>query len=382
MASIVSTPSGRWKAVVRLRGCPTTCRTFRLRRDACAWARQMEVELAQGRRPVTVILDEPPLSHLLDRYAATTLLRKSPRTQCTDAGRLKVLRKHLGAYSLRQLTPTRIAEFRDQRLATPCRRYRNQKVRRNEFLSTGTVRQELLLLRHVISVARREWRMGPTSNPFDEIDLPPPCPGRNRRLTAGEEMRLCRAFAAYSNPCLGFIFRLALETAMRASEIATLTLDNVDLVARTVLLPKTKNQSARTVPLSRQATLILRMAVALDGRPADCPFVFFSTSPTSRPDRPYRFQHAWWRVLSRIGMVGLRFHDLRHEAISRLVEAGLGDLEVAAISGHRGLQMLRRYTHLRTAHLVQRLDAIERKRNRQHKLGRSHAPNAHLEHFG
>lgn len=364
MASIVSTPSGHWKAVVRLKGCPTSCRTFRLRRDARAWARLMEAELAQGRRPVAVTMEEPPLSHLLDLYAATVLPRKSPRTQHTDQGRLRVLRKHLGAYSLHQLTPIRIAAFRDQRLATPRHRHPNQTVPIGEFLSSGTVRQELLLLRHVLRIARREWRLGPAVNPFDEIDLPPPCPGRNRRLTSSEESILQRAFTGYANPCLGLIFQLALETAMRASEIATLTVSQVDLAARTLLLPKTKNQTARTVPLSRSATAALRQAIALPGRPAKCPFVFFSTRRGSRPDRPYRFQHAWWRVLTRNGLAGLRFHDLRHEAISRLVEAGLGDLEVATISGHQGMQMLKRYTHLRAQHLVKRLDELERKRQR------------------
>ena len=55
---------------------------------------------------------------------------------------------------------------------------------------------------------------------------------------------------------------------------------------------------------------------------------------------------------------GLRFHDLRHEAVSRLVEAGLGDQEVAAISGHKSMQMLRRYTHLRAEDLVAKLDQL------------------------
>lgn len=58
------------------------------------------------------------------------------------------------------------------------------------------------------------------------------------------------------------------------------------------------------------------------------------------------------------GIQGLRFHDLRHEAVSRLVEGGLGDQEVSAISGHKSMQMLKRYTHLRAEDLVERLDQI------------------------
>jgi integrase len=76
--------------------------------------------------------------------------------------------------------------------------------------------------------------------------------------------------------------------------------------------------------------------------------------------RPYEFRPAWRQALSRVNVTGLRFHDLRHEAVSRLVEAGLGDQEVAAISGHKSMQMLRRYTHLRAEDLVTRLDQLLR----------------------
>ncbi len=65
------------------------------------------------------------------------------------------------------------------------------------------------------------------------------------------------------------------------------------------------------------------------------------------------------RTLKRADIIGLRFHDLRHEAVSRLVEAGLSDQEVAAISGHKSMQMLKRYTHLRAEDLVLKLDQID-----------------------
>ena len=77
--------------------------------------------------------------------------------------------------------------------------------------------------------------------------------------------------------------------------------------------------------------------------------------------RPYEFCPAWHRTLKEAGITGikgLRFHDLCHEAVSRLVEAGLGDQEVAAISGHKSMQMLRSCTHLRAEDLVSRLDQL------------------------
>lgn len=72
--------------------------------------------------------------------------------------------------------------------------------------------------------------------------------------------------------------------------------------------------------------------------------------------RPYEFRPTWHRTVRAAGIHGLRCHDLRHEAVSRLVEGGLGDQEVAAISGHKSMQMLRRYSHLRAEDLVSKLD--------------------------
>lgn len=70
------------------------------------------------------------------------------------------------------------------------------------------------------------------------------------------------------------------------------------------------------------------------------------------------FKPAWFKALRKAKIKGLKFHDLRHEAISRLVEGGLTDQEVASISGHKSMQMLKRYTHLRTEDLVAKLDRI------------------------
>ncbi len=64
----------------------------------------------------------------------------------------------------------------------------------------------------------------------------------------------------------------------------------------------------------------------------------------------------WNRLKKRIKLADLHFHDLRHEAVSRFVEMGLSDQEVSAISGHKSMQMLKRYTHLRAEDLVERLD--------------------------
>ena len=162
----------------------------------------------------------------------------------------------------------------------------------------------------------------------------------------------------HSNPMLGWIVRLALETGMRSAEITTLRRNQIDLRRRVVRLLETKNPSPRTVPLSSTAAAILHEALANPIRPIDTDLVFFGEPGRDGQRRPYNFNKPWLKAKETAGLKELHFHDLRHEAVSRLVEGGLSDQQVAAISGHKSMQMLKRYTHLRAEDLAEELDSI------------------------
>jgi len=235
-------------------------------------------------------------------------------------------------------------------------KYRDERLEAGK--SPSTVRLELSLLSHLFTIAIKEWRVGLFYNPVANIRKPAPAKGRDRRLKGDEEQVLLKACDQHSNPMLGWIARIALYTGMRAGEIKTLTRRQVNLQKRTVHLSETKNGSARTVPLTRDAADIFRIALSNPVRPLDTDLIFWGEPGRDGVRRPYEFRPAWHRTLKTGGIKGLRFHDLRHEAVSRLVEGGLGDQEVAAISGHKSMQMLKRYTHLRAEDLVERLDQI------------------------
>ena len=95
----------------------------------------------------------------------------------------------------------------------------------------------------------------------------------------------------------------------------------------------------------------LREAMDIPVRPIDTSLIFFGHPGRDGKRRPHTFEPAWFRALHSAKIKGLRFHDHLHEAVSRLVEAGLNDQEVAAISGHKSKQMLKRYTHPRSPRL-------------------------------
>jgi integrase len=157
--------------------------------------------------------------------------------------------------------------------------------------------------------------------------------GRDRRLADAEESTLIQTARNSRSFLLAPIITLAIETAMRLGELLALEWGNIDLKNQTALLPLTKNGEARIVPLTKRAIDILQSIP----HQLNNPRVFWVWV------RPDSFENAWCRMLGQTSIQDLRFHDLRHEACSRLFERGFNIMEVAHISGHKTLQQLKRY---------------------------------------
>lgn len=356
MATIVKTPSGTWKAVIRKAGWPTTIKTFRLKKDADDWSRRTEDEMVRG-----LFIQRGPSERMtfeaaMTRYLADVTPTKRPLTQIAEKNRAVSLVKFFGKYSLAAITTELIAQYRDARLAGEDR----LKDGAAQPRAANTVRLDLALIGHLFTVAVKEWGLGLPYNPVLNLRRPSPGPGRNRRLSADEESRLLVAVDKHSNPMLSWIVRIAIETGMRSSEISTLRRTQVDLERRIVRLIETKNTQPRTVPLSIAATESFRLALNNPVHPKGTDLIFYGEPGRDGMRRPYNFNKVWADIKKSVGVTDFKFHDLRHEAVSRLVEAGLSDQEVASISGHKSMQMLRRYTHLRAEDLVVRLDNVTR----------------------
>ena len=266
------------------------------------------------------------LGQLLQRYVANVL--PSKRGVLTEGQRLqRLIKDPVSSLKASQLTSQAVAAFRDRRLLDGRR----------------TCHYDLILIRHCLKIAMNEWGLMLPSNPVDRVKMPPLSPARNRRLGSGEFEQLEEASKQTKNPHIWPVIVFAIETGMRRGEILGLRWEHVDLDRRIALLPLTKNGSSREVPLSTKAALVL----ARQRQRNDTPSPF--------PVTPNGFRLAWDRLRNRAGLSDLRFHDLRHEAISRFFELGLNIPEVAVISGHKDPKMLFRYTHLRAEELVGRL---------------------------
>jgi integrase len=130
---------------------------------------------------------------------------------------------------------------------------------------------------------------------------------------------------------------------MRLGEITWLKRRDIDRDKCQITLEKTKNDDARVVPLAGEALRLLKARLAKPGRPEDLIF------PGRNPERPSEISGAWVKAKKRAGITNFRFHDLRHSAAAFLVDAGATDLQIAAVLGHRTLQMVKRYAHVRKA---------------------------------
>ncbi|AXE32483.1 integrase (plasmid) [Chromobacterium phragmitis] len=280
------------------------------------------------------------LKETLDHYRRRVSILKKGYAQ--ERYRIDQLsRSFLGQLVTNEISTVDVATYRDQRLAQI-----NPKT--NKPISAATVRLEMSLLSNCLDIARIEWGVC-DGNPVKNVKKPKTPPGRERRLTAREERLILRYCHNHSNQELYSIVVLALETAMRQGEILKLEWEHINLKTRIAHLPDTKNGSKRDVPLSVKARdALIRLGVKSKGR-------VMSYGPNG-------LKSTWRFMVIKLGIEDLHFHDLRHEAISRLVELGTLDLlEVAAISGHKSLAMLKRYTHLRAQRLVRKLEGNKHK---------------------
>ena len=319
-----------WQAKVRRLGYPPQSKTFDSKAKAEAWVRQVEGEMDRGAFIPRAEAESTTLMQLLGRYLEEVTPGKRGATG--ERSHLRMIRQDpVGRCFVGTITGKDLAAY---------------KARRLKAVSASTLNRELNILSHVFTIAAQEWHIHlPWGNPVRLVSRPRVQDKRERRLVGDEQVRLLAAAEAYgcsapnSGGGIGPIITWAIETAMRRGEIAGMRWEHVDRKARVLLIPETKTGTPRRVPLSTGAMRVLeRLPRRLDG-------LVFGMHPAS-------LSRAFAHVCKAAGVEGLTFHDLRHEATSRLFEKGLNPMQVAAITGHKTLQMLKRYTHLRAEDLV------------------------------
>jgi integrase len=322
----------KWQARVQRTGQSSIAKSFNSKADAVKWSRNVESQLDLGTLAPKQTM--PRLRSMLERYAAeVTPTKKGESQERYRAAQL--IKIKLADLFMDKITGEVVAKYRDQRLTE---------------VSNNTVRLELAFLSVVFEQSRKEWGLA-VSNPVRQIRMPKPGKPRQRRLEAGEEEALLAACKASGACYLHSFVVLAIETGMRFSELAGVVRANVNFEKRTIYLPDTKNGEPRTVPLSTKAlNAIHALPSSINGR------LFGVKSGSIRSAYLIAVQNAQAaKPESDKFLRGLRFHDLRHEAVTRLFEKGLNPIEVGMVSGHKTLSMLQRYTHLKPEDLAKKI---------------------------
>ncbi|GAB1369912.1 site-specific integrase [Azonexus hydrophilus] len=341
MAAIVQRGE-KWQAKVRRDGYPGVSKTFARKSDAEAWARAQEAEMDRGAWRDRSSADSTTLYKLLERYLADVVPTK--RGAAVETLRIKTLMSDkLTLHKLSALSPLVLSEWIEQRA---------------KVVSGSTINRELNVISACVNWGRKRL-MIQTDNPVAGIIRPPQGKARERRLEDGEEARLLEAlevspreggkFSGMQNKWVNPIVLFALETAMRRSELLSLEWKNVDLKKRVAYLETTKNGESRAVPLSSRAVAVLEgLKEGKDGVQALPVGKVFRTTEAA-------LKKAFERACERAGIDDFHFHDLRHEATSRLAERLPNLIELAAVTGHKDLRMLKRYYPPRAEDLARKL---------------------------
>ena len=314
---------GKFSVAIRKKHGQRIYKTFDLKSDALSFAKETELQIQQNRYKDISEASKTTLKIVIQRYVREKIKNKADKKRERSKYNV-ILRNDICNKTLTDLRTSDFAKFRDQRLEIG--------------ITNSTINRELSAMRVAIQTSIDEWDCWLPENPVKSSIKLTENPARERRLKAGEYEKLmvaCKRNSKFSSPSIYWCpaINWAIETAMRLSEQLSLRWENLDLIKRTAFLPAaiTKTKRSRTVALTDKALEVLKEI------PRHINGAVFPMS--------LNYHNRGWRALcKRADIVGLRWHDLRRESISRMFERGLSITEVQSLSGHLTLQMLSTYT--------------------------------------
>jgi integrase len=311
----------------------TEAQTFDRRAAAAAWLTKREGELAQPGALECAQAKDPRLSDVIDQYA-------------------KEMERHIGHTKEQCLRTIKM----DDIAGLDCSQVNSVAISAlaKRLLATGidpsTVGNYLSHLSAIMAVARPLWGYPLDPKHMEDAQVALRKTGviakskkRSRRPTLDELDRLMIQFGTkgwrrkHANP-MRAIIAFAIFSTRRQEEICRITWDDLDETHSRVLVrdmkhPDEKDGNDQWVDLVPEALQIIQAQPRKDARIFPC-----SVDAVSA---------AFTRAVAFLEIADLRFHDLRHEGISRLFEMGRTIPQVACVSGHRSWGSLQRYSHLR-----------------------------------
>lgn len=331
-----------YRVKVRLKGQRPVSATFERLTDAKRWAQRTEAAMRDGRYFRTAGSQRHTVADFIDRYLREGHVA-SLKSGKDRQRQLLWWKVQLGHLSLSDLTAAAITEARTALLA--------KTGRQGAPMSPSTVVCYLAALSHALSIAMRDWQWI-EDTPMRKVSKPRQPRGRERFLSDGERHALLAACEQSTSLMLYPVVVLALSTGMRRGEIMGLEWRQIDFQAQQIRLTATKNGTSRSVALTGHALAQIQKLFKV--RCLDSDLVF----PGKNKTTPVDLKKPWTTACRRAGLTDFRFHDLRHSAASYLAMNGASTIEIAAVLGHKTLQMVKRYSHLTSNHTTQVVTAM------------------------
>ena len=358
MASFRKRGELQWQARITRNGFPPCSKTFNTLAEAEAWARSIEAEMDHGAYVDHARTQNTTLGELLQEYERLIVPHKLHPHQERQRIR-RWLENPLATRTLSSLRGRDFSEYRDAR----------RKVGRAE----NTIRLELQLVSRTFELARKEWGYDGLKNPLKDITKPTGSNARERILEPGEFERLYARLSESGNQWAAPAFELAILTTLRQGTLFALEWSWIKFDKRLIEFPLHARGAANKgvpakLPLSLRSVAVLRHLAALHQRdrltdPSHMQAGPVNVDLTQLDGRVFGCSSnavicVWKRIVKdkESGFPDLRWHDLRHTGVTALFNKGLHPMQVASISGHKTMQMLRRYTHLSPTSLLPLLD--------------------------
>lgn len=342
MASIQKRAS-TFRVRITREGKSTLSATFSTRLEAQQWAKDTEAQIRLGlyreaseATPALQTTDRATFMQAATHYMNTHSIHK--KIVRSETYRLQILIKRWGDLPIEQVDKAAILHMRDDLL----------KLGR----SGDTINHYFNTISKLFQMLSDEWDL-PLPNPIKGIKRMPPSAGRSKRIQGVMESLLLGSSLELGLPLLHSVIQFAIQTGMRRGEIMGLTWGDIDIPNRRAYLHTSKNGEARMVPLTIQALDVLNTLGKDDSGKV---FPMSLASLRNQFERARKRAKPLWSEAGINPFEDLRFHDLRHEALSRLSDAGLNVIELSYISGHKTLSMLKRYTHPSTQVILYKLD--------------------------
>ncbi|WP_422015211.1 tyrosine-type recombinase/integrase [Roseateles sp.] len=328
--------NGKWRAQVRRKGAPTQTKTFGTKALAEAWARQVETDVEAGLAGLVSPKSKTTIGDLITRYTEEVSKTKPfGKNKTWVLNRMADKKTGLGAVKVNNLTAERIVQY----------------ITEDRRVQGVTASIDLTYLGTVLKMARSIWRIHSLRNVVEDarealnhMGMLARSNERDRRPTQPELDALRAWFRLHSRSLTMDIFDFILDSCFRPpSEICGLRWEDLNRDDKTILIrdrkdPRKKLGNNQCVPL------LGRCMEIIERQPKDGELIF--------PLNGKSWSSVFPRACDKLGIEDLQLYDLRHEAISRLVESGKYSIpEMMLVTGHKDPKQLMRYTQLRAANL-------------------------------